>query len=121
MARGNEIASSLPGQVAQNIVGSTGGATTLTATGTNLATALTLPYAVNNFSTVAASTGCVFQTNELPGTDIWIYNGGANALTVYTPSGETINAAATSFSLSAGAKAVFKKINGTIWMSIVSA
>jgi len=119
MARAVEIASSLPGQVAQNIVGSVTSA--LTATGTNLATSLTLPSAVNQITTTAASTGVSLQAGELPGTDVWVYNGGANALLVYTPTGETVNAAAASLSVAAGKGAIFKKISNTAWMGVLTA
>ena len=119
MARGNEIASSLPGQVAQNIVGSVANVTAL---GTNLATAAVLPAAVNNVNSAAASTGVVFQAGELPGTDIWIMNNNTGqTITIYTPSGETINNGATSYTLATNKNCVCKKVSGTVWMSILTA
>lgn len=121
MPRGNELTSSgLSPLAAQNICGSNG--PVLTATGTNLATALVLPYAVNYFTTVSASTGCTFQTSELPGTSIVVTNGNTGqTLTLYTPTGETINNAATSFSIAANKTVLFFKVSGTVWQSILTA
>ena len=119
MARGNAISSSLPGQVAQNIVGDVA---TVTATGTNLATALVLPAAVNNVTSAAASTGVTFQTGELPGTDIWIMNNNTGqTITIYTPTGETINSGAASVTLATNKNMVCKKVSNTVWMSILTA
>ncbi len=70
------------------VVGDT--ATALTATGNSQATALSLP-AVNNFvSTAAASTGVILPVGSA-GDVVFVYNGGANSLTVYPPVGGTIN------------------------------
>jgi len=65
-------------------------ATGLTAAGSTQATALNLP-ATNNFiSTAAASTGVVLSPGNA-GDMIFVYNGGANSVTVYPPLGGTIN------------------------------
>ena len=120
MARGNEIASSLPGQVAQNIVGSC--ANSLTAVGTNLATALSLPAAVNRITTAAASTGVALLPGELPGTDIWIVNDNTGqTITVYTQTGETFINGATSKTLATNTTMICKKVSNTVWMTITSA
>lgn len=56
----------------------------LTATGSTQGTALALTSSVSIFGTVAASTGAILPTSRV---DRFIYNGGANALTVYPPVG----------------------------------
>lgn len=120
MALGNEIASSLPGQVAQNIIGST--ANTLTALGTNLATALVIGSAVNRVSAAAASTGVALPAGTLPGSDVWIMNDNTTqTITIYTPTGETINNAAASVTLATNKNIVCKKVSNTVWMSILTA
>lgn len=69
-------------------------ATGLTATGSTQATALALPADLNQFTTVAASTGTILPPMN-PGDSVNIYNKGANALAVYPPVGGAINAVAT--------------------------
>jgi hypothetical protein len=69
-------------------------ATGLTATGSTQATALALPADINQFTTVAASTGTILPAMN-PGDSVNIYNKGANALSVYPPVGGAINAVAT--------------------------
>ena len=68
---------------------------TLTATGTTLATALQLLNAINYVGTVASGTGVgLFPTNSgtpNPGIMQIVHNAGANALSVYPPSGMKIN------------------------------
>lgn len=69
-------------------------ANTLTATGSTQATALALPADVNRFTTVAANTGTILPLMNA-GDEAVIFNGGANALSVYPPVGGAINAVAT--------------------------
>lgn len=61
------------------------GSTGLTATGTSNADALVVSSHLNAFSTVASSTGAILSTVFTPGDEIYIYNGGANTLTIYPP------------------------------------
>lgn len=68
-------------------------ANTLTATGTTQATALALPADVNRFTTVGANSGTILPAMN-PGDQVEIFNGGANALSVYPPVGGAINAVA---------------------------
>lgn len=99
MSQANNIVSSgLSAIQAQAIVGTV--ANNLTATGSTQGTALPLPASVNRFTTVAASTGALVPPMN-PGDYIVIYNGGANALSVYPPVGATINQASanTAYSL----------------------
>ena len=70
-------------------------ATGLTATGSDQSGAFEVTTAKAAFGTVAAGTGAVLDDQAAPGDTQMIYNGGANALTVYPPSGAQINALAT--------------------------
>lgn len=65
-------------------------ANSLTATGSTQATALALPADVNRFTTVAASTGAILPAMN-PGDSMVVFNGGANALSLYPPVGGIIN------------------------------
>jgi hypothetical protein len=85
-------ASGLGAVAADAITGTTANA--LTATGAAQATALALPADANRFTTVAASTGTILPAMN-PGDEVTIFNGGANALSVYPPVGGAINAIAT--------------------------
>ena len=70
------------------------GATALTAAGTNQATALQLSAVVNAIGTTASSTGVKLPPCEA-GAIVYVYNGGASTLQIYTneTSGVTMNAA----------------------------
>jgi hypothetical protein len=70
------------------------GATALVAAGTNQATALQLSAVVNAIGTTAASTGVKLPPCEA-GALVYVYNGGASTLQIYTneTSGVTMNAA----------------------------
>jgi hypothetical protein len=77
---------------AQAITGTV--ADSLTATGATQATALALAGDINRFTTVAAATGALCPAMN-PGDYIEVFNGGANALLVYPPTGAKINALGT--------------------------
>lgn len=64
--------------------------TALTALGTTQATATQLPATSNFIGTAAASTGVILTPGNA-GDMIFVYNGGANSVTVYPPLGGTIN------------------------------
>ena len=70
------------------------GATALTAAGTTQATALQLSAVVNALGTTAASTGVKLPPCEA-GAVVYVYNGGASTLQIYSneSTGVTINAA----------------------------
>jgi len=70
------------------------GATALTATGTTQATALQLSAVMNAMGTTAASTGVKLPPCEA-GAVVYVYNGGASTLQVYSneTTGVTMNAA----------------------------
>lgn len=97
-------------------------ATGLTATGTTQGTGLALNAAVNVFGTVAASTGAVLASCEISDQQ-YVYNGGANTLTVYPDSGSTINqlSANTGVSLATNTAILFKRITSTRWIAMLSA
>ena len=65
--------------------------TGISAAGTNQATATELTSAVNFVSTVTADTGVVLDSDGSAGDSQLIYNGGANPLRVYPPTGAAIN------------------------------
>lgn len=85
------VTGGVPGTAAAAIAGTV--ANSLTATGSTQATALALPADVNRFTTAAASTGTILPAMN-PGDQVEIFNGGANALSVYPPVGGAINAVA---------------------------
>lgn len=66
----------------------------ITATGTNAATAYSMTAAMNEFTTVAAGTGAILYSGAV-GDSQYVYNGGANQLSVYPSSGCKINALPT--------------------------
>jgi len=68
--------------------------TGVTATGTTLATAYNVVAPITICTTVAASSGVVLPVSNTPGDSFVVFNGGANALTVYAPSGGKVNALA---------------------------
>ena len=63
----------------------------LTAAGTNLATALVLTSFVNLVGTTAASTGVALPIECPIGQSVYISNNGANGLKVYAQSSQTLN------------------------------
>lgn len=99
-------------------------ATGLTAAGTNQATGLALINAVNVFGTVGASSAAVLPVGSLSD-DVWVRNGGANALSLFPPVGGTINAIAanTALSVAAGKDVQLKCVSnsGLTWIALVGA
>lgn len=88
----------------------------VTATGTNLATAYAIKSAYTNFIVVAASTGCALPSAAIAlGEEKVIWNQGANTLTVYAQSGETIGGSA-SITVAAGAKVRVVAIKPTLYL-----
>lgn len=66
----------------------------LTALGTTLATALVLTSVINQLSTVAANTGAALAS-LVPGAHQDLYNDGASPVTVYAPTGYTVDGVAS--------------------------
>ncbi len=94
----------------------------LTATGTVQGDAYEVTTSKAGFSTVAAGTGAILDSDAAAGDSQMIYNGGANALSVYPPSGASINnAAANAAVLVPSASACeFFCLSTTLWTGILS-
>lgn len=101
-----------------NQIGFDTAAGSLTATGSSQTDALVLTSNFNRFGTVGSSTGAVLPAARSQG-PVVIYNGGANALTVYPNGSEKINNT-TSFSVTNAKSAVFFAA-GNEWIAILSA
>lgn len=97
-------------------------ATAISAAGTTQGTATTLNAAVNVIGTAAASSGVILPSCEVSD-QVWVYNGGANTLTVYPDSSSQINAVAVNsgVSLATNTAMLFKRITSTRWIGILSA
>lgn len=87
----------------------------LTAAGTNLATALALSCQLCEVTTAASGTGVVLPSGAPTGTvGIRIMNRGASSLTVYAPSGFTVEGSA-SVTIAAGADSTLYHVASTDW------
>lgn len=97
-------------------------ATGLTATGTAQGDAYEVTSAKNAFSTVAASTGAILDSDAAPGDSQMIYNGGANDLRVYPPSGAQINnlGANAAMLLPTATACEFYCLTTTLWTGVLS-
>lgn len=91
----------------------------VTATGTTATDAFQLSGAIVNISTAAASTGVKLPPTEA-GASVYIMNSGANTVTVYPPTGSTINGAA-SVTIATTKARVFWATSGTTWYSLLGA
>lgn len=89
-----------------------------TATGTNQATAFETSTAIVRFTTVASGTGCLLD-NGARGDSQFIINDGANTLSVYPPTGHTINGQSSNvaFTIAAGSWATFDRITDARWVA----
>lgn len=96
-------------------------ATGLVATGTTKAGALALTVEVNVFATVSSSKGALLPPAS-GSPPVAIYNGGANALSVYAAGTDVINgnSAGAAFSVTNGKSAVFFA-SGNRWVANLSA
>ena len=105
---------------AQAIAGSRN--TSVSAAGTTQGTATTLTASFNAVTTVAASSGVILYDGSL-GDSIIVYNGGANALTVYPPVGDAINqiAANGGVLLATNTMMILHKTTNSQWNAILSA
>lgn len=118
---GNMMGTGTPAAQASAIGGVV--STALTATGSTQGTALAVPSNINQFTTVAASTGAILPATAQPSDEYVIMNAGANALLVYPPSGASIGAGAANagFSVAAGKSAYFFFVSPTVIGVILSA
>ena len=94
----------------------------ISAAGTTQGTATTLTASNNVVTTAAASSGVVL-TDSMIGDQYDILNLGANAVTVYPPSGAQVNAlsANSGFLLATNTAVKVKKFTATRWMAFLSA
>jgi len=97
-------------------------AATLSGAGTTQGTGTAITASVSVFTTVAASSGATL-TDSMIGDEYDILNLGANALTIYPPTGARVNAlsANTGFQLAPNSAAKVKKFTATRWMGFLSA
>lgn len=118
--RGELMSAGMAAGLAKQIGSSSG--TTLKATGSTKATALTLVATANIFTTVSSGTGAALpQAAGAP--LVAVYNGGSNAVLIYTGNTtDTINAlsAGGSFSVTNGKSAIFWPA-GNLWTATLSA
>lgn len=97
------------------------GATGLTATGSAASDALQLSACYNSIGTAAASTGVKLPPTEA-GAMVVVYNGGASTVAVYPfNTSSTINAGATSLSVTATTRVLLVATSATTWVSIAGA
>ena len=94
--------------------------TGLTAAGNNAATALQLANSYNVVSTTAASSGVKLLKTENGATMVVANDAGTNSLTVYPPTGSTIDGAA-SVAVAAGKRRIFWGTSDTTWVSLLGA
>lgn len=96
------------------------GATGLTATGSSATNALQLSAVWNTVATTGSGTGVKLPPTEA-GAMVCVYNAGANTLAVYPATGSTINAGASSLSVTATTRVLFIATSATTWISIAGA
>ncbi len=98
-------------------------ATGLTAAGSSVSDAYEVTFARNAFSTVAAGTGAILDSDSAPGDSQLIYNGGANVLRVYPTTSAQINNLGTNNPafLQPSTAAEFHKLSATLWTAVLSA
>lgn len=98
-------------------------ATGLTATGSAQTDALQLSSDINEFTTVASSTGAKLPANSSPGDECVVANYGAQTLSVYGQTGESITNGSVNaaFSVAANKSAYFVKASSTRWNVVLSA
>ena len=97
-------------------------ASSVSAAGTTQGTATTLTASNSVVTTAAASSGVVLTDSEI-GDEYYVLNLGANAVTVYPPSGGRVNALSTNigFLLATNTAVKVKKFTSTRWMGFLSA
>jgi hypothetical protein len=98
-------------------------ADTLTATGTDQATAYEVTTAKALFSTVASATGCRLSPQASAGDSQVIFNAGGNPLMVYPPVGAKVNSLPTNGGviLARNTGCEFHCMSTTQWFGVLSA
>lgn len=115
------LASGNSAQSATNIVGDAELAAS--ATGNAIGDAYQISAIVTNFTTVASSTGAIVPADMTPGDQIYVYNAGAQTLSIYPRSGESINngSASAAYSLAANKGCCIFKRSATAYGAILTA
>lgn len=93
----------------------------LTAAGTTQADALALTADVNILTTTGSGAGAILPNYDV-GDEVWVVNGGANALLLYPPVDHYINDLAkdAAYSLAADKAAVCKRVSATRWVLVAA-
>lgn len=91
----------------------------VTALGTNRATAYAIVGQITNITTASASTGVVLPSATKPGMKRWIFNAGANPITVYANGSDTIDgiAGATGVALTNAKRCIYICVASGKWIS----
>lgn len=100
---------------AKSIVGTV--ETGVTATGSSQSDAYTIKAGATVFSTVAASTGAVLPASLPDGSELRVYNAGANNLSLYPPTGGSINdeSANVAVIVPSGEGALISRLSNTVF------
>lgn len=98
-------------------------ATSISAAGTNQGTATELTSADNEVTSVASGSGVVLASLAVAGDAQTVFNGGANPLRVYPPTGQQINSLTANqhITLATNTGVLFKKISSSRWFGVLSA
>lgn len=114
-----QVLSSGVSPITTSAICGTGGS--VTALGTNQATAAQLPNANNIINVAAASTGVRLPPAN-PGSEVWLYNTSGQTVAVFPfeTAGVTVNGAA-SVNLATAKAMVLKCFTGAAWASILTA
>lgn len=111
----------MPGPTALALLQDT--ATSVSAAGTNQATATELTAADSEVTTVASGAGVILSSKLAAGDSQTVFNAGANALRIYPPTGMKINALAAnaSMTLATNTGVFFKCVSSTRVFGVLSA
>lgn len=121
MALAKELTGPFPAGQALAIGGQ--GTTGITAAGTSSQANATALNTGNNMIGTAAANSGVRLPAGMPGDEVWVYNGGANTVNVYPPTGAAINsgAANAAFTLATTVSGGFKFVTSTAIIGMRSA
>lgn len=97
--------------------------TSVSAAGTNQATATELTSADSEVTTVASGAGVVLASAATAGDTQTVFNAGANPLRIYPTTGASINKLPTNqhITLAVNTGVMFKKISSSRWFGVLSA
>ena len=96
------------------------GATALVAVGSTIADALQLSAVWNTITTSSSGTGVILPPTEV-GAMIGIRNDSGQTVTVYPKAGSTINAAASTLSVTTAKTVILFATSATTWASVLTA